>query len=203
MVLTIYTPKALQFEFIEWPSTWQWGLCALRHGIQISMEAILACHPARSTEWLDCHPKSCELWRIRTGPINPSDNKTWCAIMSTPGKLCLGSMVHLEFFLTTLCLVSSGFLANLFLISFCIQNRLRGNHCLRSPSFCTVCTVCPSRKWRRWYEDRNEKRKLVEEWTGSKLRSCVGLEVLFQLLPAIAYSPWQNIGAFMQKLRQL
>ena len=32
------------------------GLCALRHGIQISMEAILACHPARSTEWLDCHP---------------------------------------------------------------------------------------------------------------------------------------------------
>ena len=33
------------------------------------MEAILACHPARSTEWLDCHPKSCELWRIRTSPI--------------------------------------------------------------------------------------------------------------------------------------
>ena len=25
------------------------------------------------------------------------------------------------------------------LISFCIQNRLRENHCLRSPSFCTVC----------------------------------------------------------------
>ena len=47
----------------------QWGLCALRHDIQISMEANLACHPARSTEWLDCHPKSCELWRIRTGPI--------------------------------------------------------------------------------------------------------------------------------------
>ena len=39
----------------------RWGLCALRHGIQISMEAILACHPARSIEWLDCHPKSCEL----------------------------------------------------------------------------------------------------------------------------------------------
>ena len=45
-------------------------LCALRHGIQISMEAILACHPARSTEWLDWHPKSCELWRIRTGPVD-------------------------------------------------------------------------------------------------------------------------------------
>ena len=48
----------------------EWGLCALRHGIQLSMEAILACHPARSTDWLDCHPKSCELWRIRTGPIH-------------------------------------------------------------------------------------------------------------------------------------
>ena len=47
----------------------KWGLCTLHHGIQISMEAILACHPARSTEWLDCHPKSCELWRIHTGPI--------------------------------------------------------------------------------------------------------------------------------------
>ena len=47
----------------------KWDLCALCHGIQISMEAILACHPARSTEWLDCHPKSCELWRICTGPI--------------------------------------------------------------------------------------------------------------------------------------
>ena len=51
------------------PADIEWGLCALRHCIQISMEAILACHPARSTEWLDCHPKSCELWRIRTGPI--------------------------------------------------------------------------------------------------------------------------------------
>ena len=49
-----------------------WGLCAWRHGIQISMEAILACHPARSTKWLDCHPKSWELWRIRTGPIVPN-----------------------------------------------------------------------------------------------------------------------------------
>ena len=28
----------------------QWGLCALRHGIQNSMEAILACQPALSTE---------------------------------------------------------------------------------------------------------------------------------------------------------
>ena len=40
----------------------QWSSCALRHGIQISMEAILACHPARSTEWLDWVTNSCELW---------------------------------------------------------------------------------------------------------------------------------------------
>ena len=30
----------------------QWGPCALHHWIQSSMEAILACHPAVSTEWL-------------------------------------------------------------------------------------------------------------------------------------------------------
>ena len=40
------------------------------------MEAILACHPAKSTEWLDCHPKPCELWRIRTGPITLQDKST-------------------------------------------------------------------------------------------------------------------------------
>ena len=28
----------------------KWGLCALRHDIQNSMEAILACHPAQSTK---------------------------------------------------------------------------------------------------------------------------------------------------------
>ena len=73
-------------------------------------------------------------------------------------------------FLTTLCSVSSGFLPNLFLISFCIQNRLRENHCLRSPSFCSVFTVYPLRKWPRWYEEA-KREKTVEEWTGSKLRS--------------------------------
>ena len=47
-----------------------WGLCTLRHGIQNSMEAILAFHPAWPTEWLDCWlAKWCENWRIRTGPI--------------------------------------------------------------------------------------------------------------------------------------
>ena len=39
----------------------EWGLCALCHGIQISMEAILAWHPARSTEWLYWVANSCEL----------------------------------------------------------------------------------------------------------------------------------------------
>ena len=67
-----------------------WGLCALRHGIQISMEAILACHPARSTEWLDCHPKWCELWRIRTGPIGlASDDVTKLSNAWQRGKLVL------------------------------------------------------------------------------------------------------------------
>ena len=48
----------------------EWEPCALHHGIQFSMEASLACHPARSTEWLDWVAKWCELWRIRTGPIS-------------------------------------------------------------------------------------------------------------------------------------
>ena len=50
-------PKCTKEHADETFSPTQWGLCALRHGIQISMEAILACHPARSTECLDCHPK--------------------------------------------------------------------------------------------------------------------------------------------------
>ena len=66
---------------------YQWGLCALRHGIQISIEAILACHPARSTEWLDCHPKSCELWRIRTGPI--TSTPAYLAALRTNLPECL------------------------------------------------------------------------------------------------------------------
>ena len=44
-----------------------WGLNALCHGIQNSMEAVLACHPALSTEWLCWVANSC--WRIRTSPI--------------------------------------------------------------------------------------------------------------------------------------
>ena len=59
----------------------------LRHGIQTSMEAILACHPARSTEWLDCHPKSCELWRIRTGPILLSKAPWWS--LNNASGLCV------------------------------------------------------------------------------------------------------------------
>ena len=64
----VFWKKDLQQKFLMeafqwWNTLWKksscnnkWGLCALRHGIQISMEAILACHPARSTKWLDCHP---------------------------------------------------------------------------------------------------------------------------------------------------
>ena len=45
------------------------GLVRIMSCIAISMEAILTCHPARATEWLDCHPKLRELWRNPTGPI--------------------------------------------------------------------------------------------------------------------------------------
>ena len=82
----------------------------------------------RSTDlWLlrpygahNLHPElrySSNHWMTKYLAINPSDDNTWCAIMSIPssllaffhtGKTCLGSMVHLEFFLTTLCSVSSG-----------------------------------------------------------------------------------------------
>ena len=47
----------------------EWGLYTLRHGIRNSMEAILACQPAPSTQWLAWVANSCELWRIHTGPI--------------------------------------------------------------------------------------------------------------------------------------
>ena len=46
----------------------RWGLCASRHGIQASMEAILACHPALSTKWLDWVVKWCQRWCMCTGP---------------------------------------------------------------------------------------------------------------------------------------
>ena len=46
------------------------GGCALCYAIQNSMEAILACHPALSTKWLDWVAKWCERWCMRTGPID-------------------------------------------------------------------------------------------------------------------------------------
>ena len=39
------------WEYMYFPAR-EWGPCALHHWIQSSMEAILACHPAVSTEWL-------------------------------------------------------------------------------------------------------------------------------------------------------
>ena len=60
-----------QFSF-TWLRAWdlQWGPCALCYGIQNSMEAILACNPALSTERLDWVAFSCELWPMRTGSID-------------------------------------------------------------------------------------------------------------------------------------
>ena len=47
--------------------------CTVRHGIQTSMEAILACHPASSTKCLDWVAKLCERWSMRAGPILGGD----------------------------------------------------------------------------------------------------------------------------------
>ena len=50
--LTCLTSPAPCFNTDE-----KWGVYALRHGIQISMEAILACHRARSPEMTGLPPK--------------------------------------------------------------------------------------------------------------------------------------------------
>ena len=57
----------------------EWGPCALRHGIQNSMEAIFPYHPALSTKWLDWVAKWCERWRMRTGLIN-QQGSTVCTV---------------------------------------------------------------------------------------------------------------------------
>ena len=49
------------------------GPCTLRHGIQKSMEAILACHPALSTKWLVWVATSCEL----SHTVEPVLATTW------------------------------------------------------------------------------------------------------------------------------
>ena len=46
------------------------GLCALRNGIQTSMEVILKCHPPPSTEWLNWVAVLCEQRHNRTCPID-------------------------------------------------------------------------------------------------------------------------------------
>ena len=55
----------------------QWGLCAVRHGIQNSMEAILACHQAQATKILDWVAFPCERWCMRAGPIALRDHNFW------------------------------------------------------------------------------------------------------------------------------
>ena len=129
MVLTIYTRTALQFEFIEWPSTWQSTHLTTTRDVQ-----------------------SCPFHRL-------------CLLFSHRTALFRFNGTPWNFF-TTLCLVSSGFLANLFLISFCVQNRLRGNHCLRSPSFGTVCTFV------LWESDGGDmkKRKGKKGWGMNRLQ---------------------------------
>ena len=63
------------------------GLYTLRHGIQSSMEAILACHPALSTKWLDWVAILCESWRIRTDPILQKHHKATSDFKTVTEKL--------------------------------------------------------------------------------------------------------------------
>ena len=61
----IHAAVVIQVAWAEGkPSKWStMGPCALHHCIQNSMEAILACHPALSTKWLDWVAISRILWR--------------------------------------------------------------------------------------------------------------------------------------------
>ena len=56
------------------------GGCALHHDIQNSMEAILSCHPARSTEWLGWMAISCELWHIHSLIFIASTFSRWAQL---------------------------------------------------------------------------------------------------------------------------
>ena len=66
------TKERFLLGMIPTRASFGWSLCALRHGIQISIhaKAVWTGHPAtgRSTECLDSVAKSCKLWRICTGP---------------------------------------------------------------------------------------------------------------------------------------
>ena len=133
----------------------QWGLCALRHGIQISMEAILACHPARSTEWLDCHTKSCELWRIRTGPIY--------------ARPCWAASTHVHFLSRLLFAPLSGLLQCQFPL-----HRRHPVHSLRLPSFVLLKSQSSRRTpvqlhvpTKQCSQNGKEERKLWSNQTGS------------------------------------
>ena len=117
------------------------------------------CATVRIIEW----PSTWQSTPTTTRDVQSCPLHRLCLLFFTQESFVWVQWYNLNFFLTTLCSVSSGFLANLFLISFCMQNRLRGNHCLRSPSFCTVCRVCPSRKWRRWYEEPKREKRLKNE----------------------------------------
>ena len=80
------------------PQTWilQWGPCALHHWIQSSMEAILACHPAVSTEWLAgwqfpvyydvCARPPLEGWvhKHQAIPVCTNDNSKSCYVTVMP-----------------------------------------------------------------------------------------------------------------------
>ena len=76
----------------------RWGLCTLRHGIQNAMEAILACHPALSTEWLDWVAKWCELQRTRICPVDIFYCIYAYHCTQVVEHLCITSSVYSEWF---------------------------------------------------------------------------------------------------------
>ena len=129
-------------------------------------------------------------------------------VMSTPssllaffhtGKLCLDSMVHLEVFFNhpvlSIIRFSCQLIFNKLLYTESVERKpllalTKLLHGLHGLSFGKVTEVI-------WRSEKGKKlrNEQAPNWDH-------GLEVLFQLLPALACSPWQNIGAFMQNLRQ-
>ena len=58
------------------------------HDSSIHLEAILACHPALSTKWVDWVAKCCERWLVQTGLI------TWGHHMRSSHEVITSVVIH-------------------------------------------------------------------------------------------------------------
>ena len=145
------------------------------HSISAVLIYDFSVHGAHNLPWLRTALQFVHDQYIASWTINQSDDNTWSATMCTfrpevtpqnrkfflsllafffftQEQLCSGWMAHLEFIINNPVVMIIRFSCQLiFFLSFCTQSRLRGNHCLRSLSSCTVCmvNVCPLRRWRR------------------------------------------------------